>query len=224
MHQPSIYYPLLIAKFIKHLLRSPGTLQPVVEIGDCGGQVSCGQQGMSPLERNRRPGFFQCALKPDRRPSWKKPPTSQKFRSVPNCATNVRVVRPRSLASSHSNARCRLSWSSCIVLQPFRQRSPGTIFCREGDELRIVVSMSFQRIRFLIAAAQMLLGKLADGLVHAERWCLTSFPKTTSEWSASSASSSAHGSPGSLIASAAPDVQPPARRQSAQYRALMGAE
>ena len=57
------------------------------------------------------------------------------------------------------------------------KRLPGPVLCCSGDELCIVAGMTFQRIRLLIAAAQLLLCKLADGLVHAVALALGISPK-----------------------------------------------
>ena len=43
---------------------------------------------------------------------------------------------------------------------------PGLVLRRSGDEPRVIPGMSFQRIRLLLAAEQLLLRKLADGFVH----------------------------------------------------------
>ena len=61
--------------------------------------------------------------------------------------------------------------------QPLGQRLPGPVLRRVGDELRIVAGMTLQRICLLIAAAQLLLRKLADGLVHAVAPVLGISPK-----------------------------------------------
>jgi hypothetical protein len=61
--------------------------------------------------------------------------------------------------------------------QPFRQGLPSPVLCYSGDKLCIVLGMTFARIRLLIVAAQLLLRKLADGLVHAVTLALGIRPK-----------------------------------------------
>ena len=51
--------------------------------------------------------------------------------------------------------------------QPLGEWLSGPVLRRAGNELRIVAGMKFQCIRLLLTAVQLLLRKLADGLVHA---------------------------------------------------------
>jgi hypothetical protein len=95
-----------------------------------------------------------------------------KTRSVPRTLDSYPTVRPGQVPDrDHEQVTTRMRVAGYHGhpdgTQPFGQCLPSPVLRRVGDELCIVAGMSFQRIRLLIAAAQLLLRKLADGLVHA---------------------------------------------------------